>query len=488
MDEKKFKFPTAYTTLAIVVVLIAVLTWIIPAGQYELDDEGSPIPGSYHEVEANPQGFGDILMAPINGMYGIEDEESTISVWNVGALFGAIDVALFVLIIGGFLGVTMKTGAIDAGIAALTRSMEGKERLLIPSLMFVFSLGGTTYGMAEETLAFYALVVGVMVAAGYDALVGVSVVLLGAGVGVLGSTVNPFATGIASGFADTPLGEGIVLRLLIWLIGLALAIWWVQRYASRVKADSSKSMVADSRAEIEQSLGKGDSEEFPELTSKRKLVLALFGLTFLVMVYAVIPWGDLGLTMIPELGWWFPELTALFLLGAIVIGLVARMGDEQLTSSFVDGARDMLGVALIIAMARGVTVLMTNGLITDTILAWAENLLSGVASVVFINLVFWIEVVLSFLIPSSSGLATMTMPILSPLADFAGVGRDVVVTAYQSASGWVNLITPTSAVVMGGLAIGRVGYGTWLRFTAPLMAALAVMVMILLSIGVLLGG
>ena len=212
-----FSLPSAYTILFALIVLMAIATYIIPAGRYELDEDGQPIPGSYAQVEQNPQRIiTDSLLAPINGLYGIESaEDGSISVWNSGELFGAIDVALFILVIGGFLGVTMKTGAIQGGIAQIVSSLRGRERLLIPILMIVFAIGGTTFGMAEESLAFYALVITVMVAAGYDALVGASILLLGCGIGVLGSTINPFATGIASGFAGTSIDEGIERQALL---------------------------------------------------------------------------------------------------------------------------------------------------------------------------------------------------------------------------------------------------------------------------------
>ena len=208
---------------------------------------GRRFPGTYQEVESNPQRIlVDSLDAPINGLYGIEDAATgNIDVFNSGELFGAIDVALFILVIGGFIGITMKTGAIQAGIALLVRKLRGKERWMIPILMTVFAIGGTTFGMAEESLAFYVLIITVMIAAGYDAMVGALVILLGCGIGVLGSTVNPFATGIASGFADVSISDGIVLRLVILVVGLAMGIWFVSRYAERVRQDASTSLVYD---------------------------------------------------------------------------------------------------------------------------------------------------------------------------------------------------------------------------------------------------
>jgi len=215
-------------------------------------------------------------------------------------------------------------------------------------------------------------------------------------------------------------------------------------------------------------------------------VLALFGLAFLVMMYGVIPWSDLGLPF-TTWWWWFPEMTASFLLFAIIIGVVGRMNEGELTSTFVDGSRDLLGVALIIGIARGITVIMNNGQITDTVLHWAESALGDTGQTAFAIVMFLIFLPLSFLIPSSSGLATVAMPIMAPLASFANVPPELVVTAYQTGNGIVNLVTPTSAVVMGGLAIARVGYGTWIKFVWPLLVILAILCMAVMSIAVLLG-
>jgi uncharacterized ion transporter superfamily protein YfcC len=483
-DKPGFRFPSAYTVLFILLILVVIATWIIPAGKYELNAEGEPIPGSYEEVESNPQRIvADGLMAPVNGMFGIQGEDGSVSVYNSGELYGAIDVALFVLIIGGFLGITMSSGAIDAGIGKITVALIGRERWMIAILMIVFALGGTSYGMAEETLAFYALIIAVMIAAGYDAMTGVSVIMIGAGIGVLASTVNPFATGIASGFAGTSIADGLVSRIIILVIGTISGIIFVSRYAEKVKKDPTKSLVYDKKEENEKRFLRSSDETMPEFDGRRKIIIVLFVLAFLIMVYSVIPWGDLGLDAVPELGWWFGEFSALFLGFAILIGFVARLGEAELSETFINGARDMLGVALVIGLARGISVIMNNGLIIDTILYWAESAVADLGGVVFINLVHLLYLPLGFLIPSSSGLATVTMPIMAPLADTAGVDRSLVVTAYQSASGLLNMVNPTFAVVMGGLALGRVRYDKWLRFTWPLLLILLLIYAIVLSIG-----
>jgi uncharacterized ion transporter superfamily protein YfcC len=360
--------------------------------------------------------------------------------------------------------------------------MEGREKLMIPILMGIFALGGTSYGMAEETLAFYPLIVTVMIAAGYDALTGAAVIMLGAGIGVLGSTVNPFATGIASGFAGVSISDGFVLRAIVLIVGLAIGIFFMMRYAESVKADPSKSLVYAQKEENERFfLSAQGSDDFGTFTGRRKIVLGIFALAFVVMIYGVIPWEDMGVGL-PTLWWWFPEMTASFILFAILIGVIGGLSEADLTSSFIDGSRDLLGVALIIGIARGITVIMNNGKITDTVLSWCESAVEDLSGTGFVLILFLLFIPLTFLIPSSSGLATVTMPIMVPLAAFAGIAGELVVSAYQFGNGLVNLVTPTSAVVMGGLAIARVGYGTWLKFVTPLLVALALLCGVLLAI------
>ena len=466
-----FRFPSAFTILFGLIVLVAVLTWIIPAGQYarvasEVLGKDVPVAGSYAPTDTNPQGIFDVILAPIAGFYD-----------PVAYTANAIDVSLFVLIIGGFIGTVTATGAIDAGIARAMTGLKGREIWMIPFLMALFALGGTTYGMAEETLAFYLLLIPVMIAAGYDAVVPVAVIMLGAGMGVLGSTINAFSTVIASDAAGVTFADGLILRLIIlglcWLVTVA----FVMRYAAKVKADPSRSLVYDKKAANEAHFLKETKAEAASFTGLHKIVLMLFAATFAVMIWGV----SLG-------GWWMAEMSGLFLIAAIIIGIVGRLGEARLVEAFVNGARDLLGVALIIGLARGIVVIMDAGHITDTILHYAEVGVSGLPRTAFILVVYWIEVGLSFFVPSTSGLAVLSMPILAPVADFAGVKRELVVTAFSTGSGMVNLITPTSAVVMGGLAIGRVPYERWLRFIWPLLAALTVIIMAALAVGTQFGG
>lgn len=463
------RFPTAFTILFALILIMSGLTWIIPAGQYdrianEALGRDTPVPGTYHQVDSAPQGIIDALIAPIAGFYD-----------PVSYSANAIDVSLFVLVIGGFLGVVNGTGAVTRGIEAAMVRMKGREKWMIPFLMGLFAAGGTTYGMAEETLAFYAILIPVIIAAGYDSLTAVAIILIGAGIGVLGSTINPFATTIASDAAGIPFTDGIWLRVGILGVGWLICVAYVMRYAERVRRDPSLSLVANQREDNMAHFLSDRPTENEKLSGQQVLVLILFAATFAVMI-----WG------VASQGWWMAEMSALFIAASLVIGVVGWVGEKNFVEAFVNGSRDLLGVALIIGIARGIVVVMDSGRITDTILHASEQAIQGYSTVVFINAMYWIEVLMSFLVPSTSGLAVLSMPILAPLADFAGVSRDLAVTAYQSASGIVNLVTPTSAVVVGALGIGRVSYNRWLRFVGPLLGILTVLIMGALSLGAVL--
>ena len=410
-------------------------------------------PGSFTELESSPQGVADVLLAPMHGFHE------------------AAEVSLFVLVIGGFLGVIMKTGALDAGVAAVVNRFKGRELVMIPILMVLFGIGGSTYGMAEETVAFWALILPVISAAGYDRMVTAGIILLGSGVGVLCSTVNPFATGIASGFAGLQIGDGIGLRVVMFVILQAITIAFVMRYAARVKADKSASLLADIEFNDEFSR-EVKAEEF---TGRRKLTMGVFFVSFLIMIYGVMPLEDVGITAVPTLWWWFDELSALFFTAAILVAIINRMPEGEFIKNFLEGAKDLIGVAIVVAVARGIYVVMDNGMIIGSILNWAEGMITGLSGGMFAVSSFLVHIVLSFFIPSTSGLATVSMPLMAPLSEFAGVGSDVMITAYQSASGWINVFAPTAGHLVAGLALAKIPYDRYVRWVAPLLVALLVL-------------
>ncbi len=492
-ESQKWRFPSAFTVLFGVTVVVWLLAFVVPTGQYELDPEtGSPLPGSY--VSQDPGlSFKDrlyeLFLAPVNGLFGVESSETGfIGPYESGELFGAAGVFLFVLAIGIFITMTLESGAIDAGIARVGERFGGRGVPLIIVLMTLFAIGGTTEGMAEETLGFYALVVPLMIRLGYDRLTAVGVIVVGAGVGTLTSTVNPFATGVASDAAEISIGDGILLRLIMFVSLTAVAIGYVVRYARRVAGDPAYSLVGFDVADDALRAG----SVAPELTRRRKNVLWVTAATFAFMIFAIVPWaqviqGSDAESYSWQLDWYFPELAALFLVMAVVVGLVARLGEKSLTDTIARGAGDFIAAGLIIVLARGVTVIMNNSQMTDTVLNSLESAVSDTSSGIFAALLFVLNIPLAFLVPSSSGHAALAMPILAPLSDFADVDRSLSVTAYTAASGWMNLFTPTSAVVMGGLALAKVKYNLYLRFLAPLLAILFVMITAFIAIAGWLG-
>ncbi|HIF9131206.1 TPA: YfcC family protein [Photobacterium damselae] len=466
--QLKLRFPNTFTILFFLIAFFAVLTYVLPAGQYhrvmnEQLGREVPIPGSYEIIASSPQGFFETLMAPISGFYS-----------PISGAIGAVDVSLFILMVGGFLGVVTKTGAIDTGISRVMVKLKGREIYMIPILMVLFALGGTSYGMAEESLAFYALLIPIFMTAGFDPLVAVAVIFVGTGVGTLGSTINPFGTVIASNAAGIDFLAGIDLRIVILIAGLIAAILYVMRYAKKIQKDPTASLIYDMKEANEKHflLSNNQDNEIPTLTGSQKMVLVLFALTFIIMIYGV-----------SSLGWWMGEMATLFIFMGIVCGIVGRLGEERLISAFVAGAADLIGVALIVGLARGIVVIMEAGNITDTILHYAEGIVAGKSSFIYINTVYWIEMMLSFIVPSTTGLAVMSMPILAPLSDFANTGRDLVVTGFMCGIGTVLFITPTYGVLMGGLAVARISYGVWLRFILPLVCFFIILNTMILTLG-----
>ncbi len=497
----RFSLPSAYTVLMAIVVLAAAATWVLPAGRYDTlryDDgrqllvatrpageeplpatqatldrlgiginvgqflNGSirkpvSIPRTYHAVAAHPQGPLAVFQAPILGIYD------------------SIDVVLFVLIIGGFIGVFNRTGAFDAGIQVLVRRLRGREGWLVVIVTALIAVGGTTFGMAEETLAFYPILVPVFLAAGYDLLVPVAVIYVGSCMGTMASTSNPFATVIASDAAGVTWTAGLWGRLAMWGIGLAISIAYVLRYARRVKADPSRSLVKSRAAEPPPAVAvehEGRTSAAPAFSGRVKLLLALFALTFVVMIYGV-----------SRLDWWFPEMTTLFLTSAVLVALIQRTSERAFIHGFIEGAKDLLGVALIIGIARGVTIVLDHGLVSGSILYYAAGVVQHMSGVAFILGLLVLFFVLAFFIPSSSGLAVLTMPIVGALAVVAGVPREQVVNAYLYGQGIMGFLTP-AGLVLPSLAMVNVRFDTWLRFILPLVAMLAVLSALFLSFGV----
>lgn len=482
--KKKRGMPSSFTILLALLAIVAVITVIVSG------TSGGAVTAAC---------LSDFCTAPIKGFAD------------------ALPVCLFVMILGGFLGMMTETGALDNGIAVLVQKLKGNEIMLIPVLMLIFSLGGTTYGMCEETVPFYALLAATMMAAGFDPMVGAATVLLGAGCGCLGSTVNPFAVGAA---VDALTGVGIEvnqsiiigLGAVLWIVTTAMSIFFVMSYAKKVKADKGSTILSmQELKDAEEAHGKAASEVHNEvkLTGRQKGVLIAFAFTFVVMIVGFIPLADLNegvanffdagavydadgnavvqgwsalITGLPIGQWYFDEASTWFFLMAVLIGIIGGLSEKQIVNTFITGAADMMSVVLVIALARGISVLMANTGLDVYVLDAAANALAGLSGVIFAPMSFLVYFGLSFLIPSTSGMATVSMPIMGPLAVKLGFSPEVMVMIFSAAIGVVNLFTPTSGAIMGGLALAKIEWTTWLKFALKLIVALSVVCAIILTV------
>ncbi|MGO5368855.1 MULTISPECIES: YfcC family protein [unclassified Collinsella] len=482
--KKKRGMPSSFTILLALLAIVAVITVIVSG------TSGGAVTAAR---------LSDFCTAPILGFAD------------------ALPVCLFVMILGGFLGMMTETGALDNGIAVLVQKLKGNEIMLVPVLMLIFSLGGTTYGMCEETVPFYALLAATMMAAGFDPMVGAATVLLGAGCGCLGSTVNPFAVGAA---VDALTGVGIEvnqsiiigLGAVLWIVTTAISIFFVMGYAKKVKADKGSTILSmQELKDAEEAHGKAASEVNKEvkLTGRQKGVLIAFAFTFVVMIVGFIPLADLNegvanffdagavydadgntvvqgwsalITGLPIGQWYFDEASTWFFLMAILIGIIGGLSEKQIVNTFITGAADMMSVVLVIALARGISVLMANTGLDVYVLDAAANALAGLSGVIFAPMSFLVYFGLSFLIPSTSGMATVSMPIMGPLAVKLGFSPEVMVMIFSAAIGVVNLFTPTSGAIMGGLALAKIEWTTWLKFALKLIVVLSVVCAIILTV------
>ena len=433
----QFKAPNTYVILASLLVFIAILTWIIPAAEFKtIEQNGREVvnPETYHQVEASPQGFSAIVTAPIKGF---------------------VDAALiigFVLIVGGAFGVFRKTGAIDTGILSLLKRQEKSpwlRRILIPVFMIIFSLGGAVFGMSEEVIPFILIFIPLAVKLGYDPITGVAIPFVGAGAGFAGAFLNPFTIGIAQGIAGIPLFSGLGYRFFCWLIITTVAIIFVIRYAERVRKDptASKMEGAPETWQIQ-------SEDAPEYQRDNAIqtgrVLAIFLSAMVILVFGVLNYQ-----------WYIQEIAALFLVAGFLAGWVGKLGSEDTIHAFIDGAKDLVGTALVIGLARGVLIIAEDGHIIAPILHGLAGLVDGVQPLFAGWIMFLSQTSLNFLVPSGSGQAVLTMPIMAPLGDLLGVSRQVVVLAYQFGDGFGNLIIPTSPVTMSVLMLAKIPWTRW---------------------------
>ncbi|MFT5872165.1 MAG: putative ion transporter superfamily protein YfcC [Clostridium sp.] len=439
--KKKFKVPHVYVILLIMVAVCAVLTYIVPAGQYDMikNASGRDVvdPKSFQYIKSTPVGLFDFLKSVPKGM--VE----------------AAEIIFFIFIVGGSFAVVQATGAIEAGLGRITKTMAGKERAIIPIIMIAFSLGGAVFGMAEETLPFIPIMVTLSIALGFDSMTGVAMVLAGAGAGFTGAFLNPFTVGVAQGIAELPLFSGLGFRVVVYLCITTLAVGFVYWYAGRVKKNPELSSMYEFDKTREDVL---DLSVLKEFTTKDKSVLLIVLFAIGLLIFGVMKYG-----------WYIQEISALFLGMAIVVAVVGKLGLNGFAEEFVEGMANLAGGAMVVGFARAILVVMNQGHILDTLLYATSGALSELPSMFAAWGIYVFQVFLNFLVPSGSGQAAVSIPIMAPLSDLVGVTRQTAVLAFQFGDGISNIFTPTSGYFMAGLALAKVPWSKWAKWILPLI-------------------
>jgi uncharacterized ion transporter superfamily protein YfcC len=453
--KKKMNFNTLVMIYSIVVA-VAIFTWFIPGGEYKReikDNRNVVVPNSFTYIKSEPQGLGAVLQAPIKGF------------------ISASEIIVFLLVIGGSFMIIQKTGAISSSLQKVAVNLSDKPHLqkyFIPITMTLFSIGGSTFGMCEETMPFVLIFIPLALSLGYDSIVGTAIPFLGAAAGFAGATLNPFTLGIALKIAELPYNIAIWYRILIWVISTISMITFVMMYASRVKKDPAKSPVFQLDKERKHSFHLDNNSKI-EITRSQKLVLIVFVLALIVMVVGIL-----------EYSWFIIEIAALFFALGIIAGIIGNLSLNEITEAFKEGARDMVGVAFIIACARAMLVVATDAKIIDTMLFGMSNLISNFHPIVASQSMFITQGIINFFVHSGSGQAALTMPVMAPLADVLNIPRFVAVLAFQFGEGWINPMLPTSGVTMGVLGLAGISWDKWFKWIIPVQIYFFILALLLL--------
>lgn len=444
---KQFKVPHVYAIIFALMVIFAVLTWIVPSGSYqrqEVNGREVTVAGTYEQSEKTyideetgdevdlRQGVFDVLQAPTRGIQE------------------AIEVVAFILIVGGSFQVITKTGAITSGMGRVVRRFKNKDILIIPIAMVLFALGGTSFGMAEETLPFFAIFMPIMMAMGFDSMTAFMVVFVGARTGYIASTINPFNVLIAQGILGIQGNPQLWLRMIAWVVLTAVAITWVVLYARRVKKNPESSITFEDDIAKKVEFAADESALDAEFTGRQKGVLAVF-----IAGMCLIIWG------LVTQGWYMNEISAVFLAMGLLAGVIAGFSQDVIAQEFVAGIADFAFSAIVVGLARGILVIASDGMIIDTILNALATGLGGISAVLFTTLLYAVENLLAILVPSSSGLAALTAPIFGPLTELMGLNPEAAVWALSMGSATMSLICPTSAILVAGLGVCKIKLGQW---------------------------
>ncbi|MEE0796493.1 MAG: AbgT family transporter [Anaerovoracaceae bacterium] len=446
--KKKFNVPHVYILLLAMILVFAVLTYIIPAGQYDMMTiVDNPETGHEREV-VNPESFRYVENTPVTLLQFLTAVPR--------GLQEVAQIVFFIFIVGGSMTVINETRAIEAGMGRLIKALKGKTWVVIPVVMFFFSLCGAVFGMAEETIPFVPIFVALMIAAGYDSMTGAAIVLVGAGAGFTGAFINPFTIQVAQGIAQVEILSGMTFRLVMYVCFVALAMAFVLRYAAKIKKDPTLSSMHEEDKLREDLI---DLEELPEFDGRRKGILIVFVIGIIFLVYAVVTWG-----------WYMDEIAALFLGMSWIIALIDKdLGFNSYATTLGRGMAEITGGALVVGFARGVLVVMNDGNILHTILHSCAGFLGQLPSMVSALGMYVFQCLLSFIVPSGSGQASVSMPILAPLSDLVGVTRQTSCIAFQMGDGISNILTPTSGYFMAALALARISFAKWVKWFLPLV-------------------
>ncbi len=441
--EKKFSFPHPIVTMFLIIVVLALCSYVIPAGSYdrvlnEATGRNVVDPETYHKVEPTPVGFLDVFKTIPKGMAAGQE------------------VIFFILLVGGAFQIITATGAIEAGIGYMAMRMKNKGYLMIPLIICLFSIGGTTFGMAEENIVFVPIGIALARALGYDAMVGMTMVTLGAACGFCSGALNPFTVGIAQQMAELPMFSGIYLRIIVWIVMIVITALYISYYAKKVKADPSVSHVRELElAEQDEVI---QLQDIAPMNGRQKLVLLVIVLMFAALIYGIF-----------KLGWGITDIGAMFIVGGIVSGLIGNMGPNQIVKEFISGVRSMAGGAVMVGVARAILVVMQDGMIIDTVIYYLSSIINVLPRTISVIGMYIVQVIVNFFVPSGTGQAAATMPIMVPLSDILGINRQVTVLAFQFGDGFTSSIIPTSGTLMALLAVAKIPYGKYVKFVAPLM-------------------
>lgn len=461
----KIRTPNTIVLLLSLLTLFALLTWIVPGGSYERTIvEGREVvdPGTFTFTDSNPSSIVDLIIAPIRGFTDSY----------------AVSIILFVFIVAGAFSVIQRTGAFEVVIhraAEFFRSNPAYRPAFVPFFMVLFSIMGMTFGMSEEVLVFIPLFLALSLALGYDTITGVSIPFVGAGLGFAGAVYNPFTIGIAQGLAEIPLFSGSGLRFVLWVLMTALGIWLVARYASRVHKDPTLSPVYEldrGRDTSEQTIGNGGGD----LQFHHVVILMMFFTTLVLLIIGVIRWD-----------WYITELSALFLVLGIMTAIIGKIGSDEAVSAFIGGMKDVLGAVLVIALSRSILILISDANIIDTILYYLSSGIGRMHPILSAELMLMVQTCINVIVPSGSGQAALTIPIMAPLGDLVGLSRQTVVLIFQLGDGLTNLIIPTSGITMGVLGMAKLPWEVWAKWLLPRMLALYLLSFAIIAIAVLIG-